>query len=160
PDEVDILAELIPTAKARYLNYKNGADRPSLARKSARDIGFTADTPSPYLIQDLLNLIDERMGKLENRSSRMTHHRLMMRIETIKNDPRYAFMFENANVGGDTMASVLNQLFRLDSDESAVTVLRLASLPSEVVDAVVSVSARLAFEFSLWSEGGIPLLLL
>ena len=37
----------------------------------------------------------------------MIHHRLMMRIEAIKNDPRYAFMFENANVGGDTMAAVL-----------------------------------------------------
>src|SRR5262249_1533565 len=117
-EEVDILAELIPIAKGRYLAYKNGADRPSLARKSSKDFGFTPDTPSPYLIQDLLNLIDERMGKLENRSSRMTHHRLMMRIETIKNDPRYAFMFENANVGGDTMASVLSQLFRLESEEA------------------------------------------
>ena len=49
------------------------------------------------------------MGRLENRSSRMTHNRLMQRIEAISNDPRYAFMFENANVGGDTMAATLNQ---------------------------------------------------
>ena len=53
------------------------------------------------------------MGKLENRSSRLFHHRLLTRIETLRNDPRYAFMFDNANVGGDTMADVLSQLFRM-----------------------------------------------
>jgi DNA helicase HerA-like ATPase len=58
------------------------------------------------------------------------------------------------------MASVLGQLFRLDSDVPGIAILRLASLPGEVVDAVVCLSARLAFEFSLWSEGGIPLLLM
>ena len=160
PEEVEILAELIPIAKGTYLNYKSGTDRPSLARRTGRDFGFSADTPAPYLIQDLLTLIDERMGKLENRSSRMIHHRLMMRIEAIKNDPRYAFMFENANVGGDTMGAVLNQLFRLDSDENGITILKLASLPGEAIDAVVCITARLAFEFGLWSDGGIPLLLM
>ena len=58
----------------------------------------------PYRLADLVALIDERMGKLENRSSRMIYHRLITRIETVRNDPRYAFMFDNANVGGDTMA--------------------------------------------------------
>jgi DNA helicase HerA-like ATPase len=159
PEEVEILAELIPIAKGNYHNYKSGGERPALTKKGPRHQGFTADTPSPYLIQDLLTLIDERMGKLENRSSRMTHHRLMMRIEAIKNDPRYAFMFENANVGGDTLAAVLNQLFRLESESRGITILKLASLPGEVIDAVVCVAARLAFEFGLWSDGVMPLLL-
>ena len=159
PEEVEILAELIPVAKANYHNYKSGGDRPALSKKGPRNQGFTADTPSPYLIQDLLTLIDERMGKLENRSSRIIHHRLMMRIEAIKSDPRYSFMFENANVGGDTLAAVLNQLFRLESESRGITILKLASLPGEAVDAVVCVAARLAFEFGLWSDGVIPLLL-
>ncbi len=159
PEEVEILSELIPIAKGTYLNYKHGGDRPILARKSHKTGGLTADTPSPYLIQDLLSLIDDRMGKLENRSTRMIHNRLMMRIEGIKNDPRYAFMFENANVGGDIMAAVLNQLFHLEFEERGVTILKLASLPGETVDAIVCLTARLAFEFGLWSDGGIPLLL-
>jgi DNA helicase HerA-like ATPase len=157
-DEVDILAELIPVAKGMYQSYKTSADRPGLSRRLPRANAFTADTPTPYLLQDLLSLIDERMGKLENRSTRMTYHRLMGRIESIKNDPRYSFMFENANVGGDTMAAVLGKLFRLDDDGKPVTVLRLASLPGEAVDAVVCVSLRLAFEFGLWSDGALPLL--
>lgn len=158
PEEVDILAELIPLAKSHYQSYKVGGERPALARRTIRAGGFTADTPTPYLIQDLMALIDERTGKLENRASRMTHHRLLARIEAIKNDPRYGFMFENANVGGDTMASVLSRLFRLEGDGRPVTVLRLATLPGEAVDAVVCVTLRLAFEFGLWSDGAMPLL--
>jgi hypothetical protein len=36
--------------------------------------------------------------------------------------------------------------------------MQLAGLPSEVVDAVVCVVARMAFDFGLWSDGAIPLL--
>jgi len=156
-EEVEILAELIPIARGMYQAYKTGGERLGLARRQGKSLGFTPDTPAPYLMQDLLTLIDERMGKLENRSSRMVHHRLTMRIQAISNDPRYAFMFENANVGGDTMAAVLSQLFRLES--SGITILKLASLPGEVIDAVMCVTARLAFELGLWSDGGMPLLL-
>ena len=99
------------------------------------------------------------MGKLENRSSGMSHHRLAMRIEMIRNDPRYEFMFKNANLGGDTMAAVLSQVFSLESEDRPLSILKLASLPDEVVDAVVCVLARLAFDFALWSDGAIPILL-
>lgn len=158
-EELDILAELIPLAKGSYSNFKSGSDRSILARRHPRQSGFTVDTPAPYMIQDLVSLIDERMGKLENRATRMIHHRLMARIETIRNDPRYAFMFENANVGGDTMAAVLNQLFSVNSTRKGITLLKLAEFPGEVVDAVVCVVLRLAFEFGLWSDGGTPLLI-
>ena len=157
PAEQDILSELIPLAKTQYLNRRQSAERPSALRKvEPRQSGFTADTPAPYLMQDLLALIDERMGKLENRSSRMTHHRLTGRIETLKNDPRYAFMFANATVGGDTMATILTELFRLEANGRPVTVIQLASLPIEVVDAVVCVISRLAFDFGMWSDGAMP----
>ena len=47
----------------------------------------------------------------------------------------------------------------LDSEDRALTILKLASLPDEVVDAVVCVLSRLAFDFALWSNGAIPILL-
>jgi hypothetical protein len=68
-------------------------------------------------------------------------------------------MFDNANVGGDTMAEVLGQLFRLPPNGKPITVMQLAGFPSEVVDAVVSVICRMAFDLGLWSEGAAPLLL-
>jgi len=157
-EEVEILSEVIPLAKGAYTQYKGPADRLSLKRTDPKATGYTVDTPVPYRLADLVSLIDERMGKLENRASRMKYHRLITRIETVRNDPRYAFMFENANVGGDTMAEVLGQLFRMPPNGRPMTIMQLAGFPSEVVDAVVSVLCRMAFDFGLWSDGAVPLL--
>jgi DNA helicase HerA-like ATPase len=88
----------------------------------------------------------------------MKYHKLIMRIESVSNDPRYTFMFENANVGGDTMAEVLCQLFRIPPKSKPMTIMQLAGFPAEVVDSVVSVLGRMAFEFGMWSEGAFPLL--
>ncbi len=157
PEELDILAEVIPLAKSVYTQYQN-SDRIGLKRIDPKNIGYTVDTPVPYRLVDLINLIDERMGKLENRSSRIIYHKLISRIETVRNDPRYAFMFDNANVGGDTMAEVISHLFRLPANGRPMTVMQLAGFPAEVVDSVVSVLCRMAFDFGLWSDGVSPLL--
>lgn len=157
PEELDILAEVIPVAKGLYVQYTS-TDRLGLKRVDPKSIGYTADTPVPYRLVDLISLIDERMGKLENRSSRIIYHKLISRIETVRNDPRYAFMFDNANVGGDTMAEVLSHLFRLPANGKPMTIMQLAGFPAEVVDSVVSVLCRMAFDFGLWSDGVSPLL--
>ena len=157
-DEIDILAEHIPTAKGMYLMHRLAQDRSSLRKVDPKRTGYTVDTPVPYVMQDLVGLIDERMGRLENRATRMHYHRLLQRIETLRGDGRYAFMFENANVGGDTMSDIVTNLFRLEPNGQQMTVMQVAGLPIEVVDAVVCVVARLAFDFGLWSDGAIPLL--
>src|SRR3954470_22846011 len=157
PEELDILAEVIPLAKGVYTQYQN-SDRIGLKRVDPKQVGFTVDTPVPYRLVDLVSQIDERMGKLENRSSRIIYHKLISRIDTVKNDPRYAFMFDNANVGGDTMAEVISYLFRLPANGRPMTVMQLAGFPAEVVDSVVSVLCRMAFEFGLWSDGASPML--
>ena len=158
-EELDILTEVIPLAKAMYTQYQS-SDRVGLKKLDPRNSGFTADTPVPYRLVDMISQIDERMGKLENRSSRIVYHRLISRIDTVKNDPRYAFMFDNANVGGDTMAEVISNLFRIPANGRPMTVMQLAGFPSEVIDSVVSVLCRMAFDFGLWSDGASPLLFL
>src|SRR5205814_2627781 len=101
PEELDVLAEVIPIAKGIYTQYQN-TDRLGLKRIDPKQIGFTVDTPVPYRLVDLMSLIDERMGKLENRSSRIIYHKLISRIEAVRNDPRYAFMFATAIADGAT----------------------------------------------------------
>ena len=157
PEELDVLAEVIPMAKGLYTQYQN-SDRLGLKRVDPKSGGYTVDTPVPYRLIDLISLIDERMGKLENRSSRIIYHKLISRIETVRNDPRYTFMFDNANVGGDTMAEVISHLFRLPANGRPMTIMQLAGFPAEVVDSVVSVLCRMAFDFGLWSDGVSPLL--
>lgn len=159
PEELDILAEVIPMAKGIYTQYQN-SDRVGLGLKRVdpKQVGYTVDTPVPYRLVDLISLIDERMGKLENRSSRIIYHKLISRIDAVRNDPRYAFMFDNANVGGDTMAEVISHLFRLPANGKPMTIMQLAGFPAEVVDSVVSVLCRMAFDFGLWSDGVSPML--
>src|SRR6266699_4244865 len=157
PEELEILAEVIPVAKGIYTQYQN-VDRIGLKRVDPKTVGYTMDTPVPYRLVDLISLIDERMGKLENRSSRIIYHKLISRIDTVRNDPRYTFMFDNANVGGDTMAEVIGHLFRLPANGRPMTIMQLAGFPVEVVDSVVSVLCRMAFDFGLWSDGVSPLL--
>ena len=112
----------------------------------------------PYRIEDLITVIDDRMGKLENRSRTTTYNKLLQRIKTFRNHPRYGFMFENATVGGDTMAEVVSHLFRIPANGKPMTIMQLAGFPAEVVDSVVSVLSRMAFDFGLWSDGASPLL--
>src|SRR5205807_5019965 len=85
PEELEILTEVIPAAKAMYTQHQSG-DR-GIKRIDAKAIGYTAATPVPYRLVDLIALIDERMGKLENRSSRIIYHKLISRIEAVRNDP-------------------------------------------------------------------------
>jgi DNA helicase HerA-like ATPase len=153
-EETEILQELIPQAKAKYAAGQRGER--VLMRKHA-GAGFTADTPVPYRISDLVQLIDDRMGKLENRSIWTKYHRLIARIETLGNDSRYAFMFSSLFVE-DLMVQVLGDLFRLPIKGKPITVMQLAGFPSEVLDAVVSVMCRMGFEFGVWSDGAVPLL--
>src|SRR5437899_760857 len=157
PEELDVLAEVIPMAKGLYTQYQN-SDRLGLKRMDPKSGGYTVDTPVPYRLVDLISLIDERMGKLEKRSSRISYHKLISRIETVRSDPRYPFTFANANVGGDTMAEVISHLFRLPANGRPMTIMQLAGFPAEVVDSVVSVLCRMAFDFGLWSDGVSPLL--
>jgi DNA helicase HerA-like ATPase len=157
-EEVDFLSEVIPLAKSSYAQQMGLMSRLN-PRGEVSVTRYTLDVPVPYRIADLLALLDSRMGKLENRASRMVYHKLITRIETVCNDPRYAFMFENANVGGDTMVEVLATLFRLPPNGKPMTIMQLAGFPSEVVDALVSVTCRMAFDLGLWSDGDDPLLL-
>jgi len=157
-EEIDILAGVIPLAKVAYTQYRAPGERQLVKRSEFKSGGSAVDNPVPYRIADLLAQLDTHMGKLENRASRMVYHRLITRIQSICNDQRYAFMFDNANVGGDTMAEVFSEIFRLPPRGVPMTVMQLAGFPSEVVDAVVSVLCRLAFDFAQWSDGAPPLL--
>ena len=134
-EEVEILSEVIPLAKAVYGQYKGNANDRTLAKKKdPRNSGFGVDTPVPYRIEDLTALIDERMGRLENRSRTAIYNKLLQRIQAFRNHPRYTFMFENATVGGDTMVEVLSHLFRIPANGKPMTIMQLAGFPAEVVE--------------------------
>ena len=156
--EIEILQELIPIAKARYSAGRardNQAMRRSVMPEQAR---FTVDTPVPYRISDLTGLIDERMGKLENKKDLSPYRQLRTRIDSISQDGRYSFMFGSLTVY-DGMTQVLSRIFRVPVNNKPITIVELTGLPTEIINVVVSVLARMTFDFAHWSEGKVPLTL-
>ncbi len=153
--ESELLQEMIPIAKSRYSAGREGRKDNQTLRRGGGEIRYTVDTPVPYRISDLTSLIDERMGKLENKRDIAPYRNIKLRIETISQDPRYAFMFGSLTVY-DGMAQILSRLFRVPVNDKPITVIELTGIPHEIVNVVVSVVCRMTFDFALWGEGQVP----
>lgn len=152
--EIEILQELIPIAKSRYSSGRNQEN--AKIRRGVLDTGrYTVDTPVPYRISDLTTLIEERMGKLENKRDLAPYRQLKSCIDTISQDGRYGFMFGSLTVY-DGMTQVLGRIFRVPVNNKPITILELTGLPTEIINVVVSVLCRMTFDFALWSEGQVP----
>ena len=101
-------------------------------------------------------MIDMHMGKLNAQKDLGPYKRLKARIESISQDPRFAFMFGSLTVQ-DNLSDVIKRLFRVPVAGKPITVVQLMGLPSEIVNVLVSVLARLAFDVAMSSQGKIPL---
>ena len=146
-EEVDALREFVPKAK---IVYKHGPAK-GVRRKSSNSSAFTADTPVPYRLADLLKLIDEEIGSLDGALRRLTLRRLKARIEAAINDPRFAFLFGSHNAT-DRIEDVLGNIYRVPIGGKPITVFQMSGIPSEVVNSVASVLCRMAFDIALASN--------
>ena len=156
--EMEILQELIPLCKSKYAAKSTTNDRAALKRSLVMANRYTVDTPVPYRISDLLSMIDDKMGMLENKKDLSPYRWLKSRIDIISQDQRYAFMFGGFTVN-DTMAQILGRIFRIPVNKKPLTILELTGIPTEVVNVVVSVLCRMTFDFALWGEGHVPVTL-
>lgn len=152
-EEVELLRDLIPQAKQIF----RGGQTVQLRRPS--EGGITADTPVPYRMTDILRLIDDRMGQLETKNERPYYRSLRIRIDAAMNDPRYRFMF-NSRLFEDTLHHTIGKIFRVPHEGRPITCLEMGGMPAEVVNSVVSVLARIAFDLAMWSSGKLKLLVL
>jgi uncharacterized protein len=154
PDERDALYEVIRIARAKYQAELGSSAGMSAVRRQtvAEGNSVSADTPTPYRIIDVVAVIEEWLGMLDQRFPRSDLRALRYRLEGLNRDPRYRFMFGRLVVEDD-IAKVISKLFRIPTRGLPVTIVRLAGLPNEVTNAVVSVLARLAFEIAFWCSG-------
>jgi uncharacterized protein len=118
----------------------------------AESIGkLTVDAPIPYLLSDLTNIIQNEMGKLDKATATAPFMRLKSKIEEMKADPRYNFMFSGMLVG-DTMADFLSKIFRLPSGGKPISIIDVSGVPSDITSTVVAVLSRLVFDYAIWSR--------
>ena len=156
-EEIDILNDAVLFAKRRYA--EAAAGRASiLARKNADPMIISVDTPAPFRVSDVIAYIEDELGKLERLRKILPYRRLKARLESLVADQRYNFMFSSLSVQ-DTMSDVLGRLFRIPNDGRPISVIDLSTVPHEILDVVISVISRLAFDLAVWSQGGLPLLI-
>ena len=141
-----ILREMIGLAKKKY---NNREDAPT---------SINADTPVPYGLSDLISLIDERAGQLSKTEETAPYLRLKARIQGLREDARFNFIFGGISVR-DNMARILSRIFRIPVEQKPITIVDISSVPSEILNVVVSVLGRLTFDFALWSDRAVPMLL-
>jgi hypothetical protein len=137
--DADILAKCILMAKQK--------------NRLAAEFGkLTVDAPIPYLLSDLTTIIQNEMGKMDKATDTAPYLRLKSKVEEIKGDPRYAFMFSGMLVS-DTMASFISRIFRLPSDGKPISIIDVSGVPSEITSVVVAVLSRMVFDYAIWSRG-------
>ena len=145
--ETTILRDMIQRCKVRF----TGSSEESRA--------FTVDTPTPYKFGDLLHLLEQTMGRLENRSDLTPYHRIKARLLALQSDRRYTFLFPSGVVVRDNLTAILARIFRVPVAGKPISIVNLSGVPSEVLNVVVSVLCRMTFDFALWSDQRVPLLL-
>lgn len=150
-EEIDALREFIPRAKTLY---KYGPNN-NVRRKSGAS--FTADTPVPYRLADLMKLIEEEIGSLDGAMRRMTLRHLKARLEAVIADPRFSFLF-GSHDATDRIEDVLSNIYRVPLGGKPITVFQMSGIPSEVVNSVASVLCRLAFDIALASNSKVKTL--
>ena len=119
---------------------------------------MSVNTPIPYSFSKLVELLKERNtemvpgartekagpfnGKLSN---------LILRLEARRNDPRFAFLFQEQGEQATGLKDLLDELFGVTAN-SQLAVLDLSGLSSDVLSTVVGVITRLCFEYKYWDD--------
>lgn len=146
--EIAILKSAMLEAKRAY------------AEKHGTTEHITVDTPVPYHLGTLARCIEGQMTKLDRPDITIPYLRLQARIQALKDDTRFSFMFSGLDVW-DNMKDILSRLLRVPVGGKPMTIVDLSGVPSEIIDVVVSMLCRTVFDFALWNTGGkaVPVLL-
>ncbi|HZF35729.1 MAG TPA: DUF87 domain-containing protein [Candidatus Angelobacter sp.] len=145
--EAALLNDLVTQAKRQFL----GA--------AADERTITSDTPTPYRIGQVADYIEDVLGRLDKPESIALYQALKTAIVTLQNDARFGFMFGKGVTTRDLMVPILSSIFRVPVQGKPITILDLSGVPFEILNVVVSVLCRTAFDFATWSRGKWPILL-
>ncbi|MGQ0559249.1 MAG: ATP-binding protein [Sphingosinicella sp.] len=121
---------------------------------------LTVDSPIPYTLSDLTSAITNEMGLLNKATDTAPYMRLKGKIDELKADPRYQFMFSGMLVT-DSMANFIGKIFRLPAKGKPISIIDVSGVPSDIVSVVVAMLSRLVFDYAIWSRSEVqrPILL-
>jgi uncharacterized protein len=146
--DMDILAKCLLQARAKN-------------RTAEGLTKLTVDSPIPYTLSDLTAAITNEMGLLNKATDTAPYMRLKSKIDELKSDPRYQFMFSGMLVA-DSMSAFISKIFRLPAKGRPISIIDVSGVPSDIVSVVVAVMSRLIFDYAIWSRSEVqrPVLLI
>jgi DNA helicase HerA-like ATPase len=134
----DILAKVLLAARSK--------------NRLAQTMGkITVDSPIPYLLSDFGNILQDEMGRLDKATSSAPYMRIKQKLDELKADPRYQFMFSGMLVG-DTMVEFISKIFRMPGGGKPISIIDVSGVPSDITSTVVAVLSRLVFDFAIWGR--------
>ncbi|MDE2303836.1 MAG: DUF87 domain-containing protein [Sphingomonadales bacterium] len=136
--DAEILAKCLLAARAKN----------RLAESMGR---ITVDSPIPYLLSDLSTILTNEMGRLDKATTTAPYMRIRTRLDELKADPRFQFLFSGMLVG-DTMNEFIGRIFRMPSRGRPISIVDVSGVPSEITSTVVAVLSRLVFDYAIWSR--------
>ena len=140
--DMDILAKCLLQARAKN-RVAEGLNK------------LTVDSPIPYTLSDLSSAIAHEMGLLNKATDTAPFMRLKGKIDELKADPRYQFMFSGMLIA-DSMAAFVSKIFRLPAKGKPISIVDVSGVPSDIVSVVVAVLSRLVFDYAIWSRNEVP----
>lgn len=148
-DERAILKRAVFEARRCFLEDDGGSDS-----------ALTVDSPVPFRINSVIDLIDDEMGTLNKVDGIGAYRRLIDRIRLYLSDSRFEFLF-GGFVAHDNMAEIIGEILRVPADGKPMSVIDISGAPGEIADVVVSFLCRMVFETALWSlrDQVVPVLL-
>ena len=136
--DADILAKCLLAARSKS--------------RLAESLGkITVDSPVPYLLSDLSAVLAKEMGELDKATGSAPYMRIKSKLDELKSDPRYQFMFSGMLVG-DTMAEFLSRILRLPTEDKPISIIDVSGVPSDITSTVVAVLSRLVFDYAAWAR--------
>ena len=75
---------------------------------------------------------------------------IVEKINSIKDDKRYSFLFNDTYNKSTTLYGYLMDLLSINSDGKQLSIINLSKVPSEISPVIIGVLARMCFEYKLW----------
>ena len=148
-----------PNQAARFIEHVRSLKRATLEKEGKTDAldNFTVDSPIPFSLNDLVDLLEVDDTQMVPGSSKPVNGpfkgkltRFISRLKTKMKDRRYAFMFQAPD-----STSEYEWLHSLAKDmlgtAQGIKIVDFSEVPSDALPVVVGVFARVLYDIQFWS---------
>lgn len=152
-----------PNQASRFTSHARNLKERSLDLAGKRDVKatFTVDSPIPYSLDDLINLLETdnttkgvgKNGPVKGEwEDKLT--RFISRLKAKCEDRRYGFMFQppDAALKYDWLVNQLVALLAPGADSPGIKIVDFSEVPSDILPVVTGVFARLLYDVQFWMD--------